>query len=94
MFASGLGLTLGNPKIMVFYVALLPSLIDVSSLGVAEWVTLPFATVACLALVDLAWMALAARSRRVLASPRAVRLTNRLGAGVMGCAAAAIAMKH
>ncbi|MCU0893826.1 MAG: LysE family translocator [Rhodospirillales bacterium] len=94
MFAAGLGLTLANPKIMVFYVALLPSLIDVTSLDLAAWVTLPLATLACLSVVDLGWIVLATRSRRFLASSRAMRLANRLGAGAMGCAAAAIAWRH
>ncbi len=41
LFLTGMALTLGNPKIMVFYLALLPSLIDinaVSALGLAELV--------------------------------------------------------
>lgn len=40
MFGAGMALTLGNPKIMVFYIALLPSLIDVSETGVREWAIL------------------------------------------------------
>ncbi len=33
MFAAGLTVSLGNPKIMVFYVALLPTLVDLSHVG-------------------------------------------------------------
>src|SRR5690606_32568666 len=31
MFGAGLAVTLGNPKIMVFYVALLPAILDLTS---------------------------------------------------------------
>jgi threonine/homoserine/homoserine lactone efflux protein len=40
MFGAGMAVTLGNPKIMVFYVALLPSLIDLSSVEFCQWATL------------------------------------------------------
>ena len=30
MFLTGMAVTLGNPKIMVFYVAFLPSIIDLA----------------------------------------------------------------
>ena len=35
MFAAGLLVTLGNPKIMVFYLALLPTLVDLREVGLA-----------------------------------------------------------
>jgi threonine/homoserine/homoserine lactone efflux protein len=46
-----------------------------------------------LAGIDLAWALLAARARRLLRSPRAVRLANRTSASAMAGAAAAIAAK-
>ena len=46
-----------------------------------------------LAGIDLAWALLAARARRLLRSPRAVRLANRAGASAMAGAAVAIAAK-
>jgi threonine/homoserine/homoserine lactone efflux protein len=46
-----------------------------------------------LAGMDLAWALLAARARRLLRSPRAVRIVNRAGASMMAGAAAAIAAK-
>ena len=41
LFLTGLSLTLGNPKTMVFYLALLPNLLDLAAitpLGFAELV--------------------------------------------------------
>ncbi|TBW34301.1 LysE family translocator [Siculibacillus lacustris] len=93
LFATGLALTLGNPKIMVFYLALLPSLVDLPTLGVIDWAELTAVQIAVMAACDLAWMAAAARARGWLASPRALRLTRRIGAVAMGGAAVTIAAR-
>jgi threonine/homoserine/homoserine lactone efflux protein len=91
MFLAGLAITLGNPKIMVFYLALLPSLIDINRVtgpGLAELVAI---AVAVLMTTDLAWVLAAAQARRWLKSARAVRIVNRSGAAAMGGAAVIIA---
>jgi threonine/homoserine/homoserine lactone efflux protein len=93
MFLTGLTVTLGNPKIMVFYLALLPTLIDLGQVTIAGWAALCTTMLAVVAIVDLAYVALAARARRLLASPRAMRLANRSAAAAMGGAAAAIATR-
>jgi threonine/homoserine/homoserine lactone efflux protein len=93
MFAAGMAVTLGNPKIMLFYLALLPTLIDVQGTGLREGAALAAVAVAVLAAVDLLWIGLAQRARAFLRTPRAVRFSNRLSATVMGGAALAIAAK-
>ncbi|MEO0620237.1 MAG: LysE family translocator [Pseudomonadota bacterium] len=93
MFAAGLAVTLGNPKIMVFYVALLPSLIDLTSTSVSHWVILVILTLTILASIDLAWTLAAERARIILRSPSARRLANRIGALTIGAAAATIATR-
>ena len=70
MFGAGMALTLGNPKIMVFYVALLPSLIDLSRADLRAWIILSAVTLVTLAAVDLTWTCLAHRARRVLPDER------------------------
>ncbi|MGV2126111.1 LysE family translocator [Agrobacterium vitis] len=94
MFGAGMALTLGNPKIMVFYLALLPSLIDLSSTGVREWAILAIVTLVTLAAIDLTWTFFAHKARLLLRTPRATRLANRLGAVALGGAAAAIATRN
>lgn len=37
MFLAGMVVTLGNPKIMVFYLALVPTLIDLDRLDLLSW---------------------------------------------------------
>lgn len=93
MFAAGLTVTLGNPKIMVFYLALLPTLIDLKHVGLVAWGQLVVVMLAVLAGIDFAWALLATRARRLLRSPRAVRIANRTSASLMAGAAAAIAAK-
>jgi threonine/homoserine/homoserine lactone efflux protein len=93
LFAAGMAVTLGNPKIMVFYLALLPAIIDLKSVTVVGWLELTATMLVVLAVIDLAWAGLAAQARRVLRSPRALRLANRASAGVMAGAAAAIASR-
>lgn len=94
MFGAGMALTLGNPKIMVFYLALLPSLIDVSAAGVREWAILVAVTLVTLAATDLTWTFLAHKARLLLRTPRATRIANRVGAIALGGAAAAIATRN
>ncbi|MEM6738847.1 MAG: LysE family translocator [Pseudomonadota bacterium] len=93
MFGAGLALTLGNPKIMVFYVALLPSLIDLTALTVLGWVELLLVMLVVLVTIDLTWALGAERARRLLRSPRALRITNRVSAGAMAGAATALATR-
>ena len=80
LFAAGLAVTLGNPKIMVFYLALLPTIVDLSHLSLKGWFELTATMLAVLIMIDLLWVFLAARARRLFASPRALRAVNRYGA--------------
>lgn len=93
MFAAGLAVTLGNPKIMVFYMALLPGLIDLARVNALGWAQLVSVMLAVLIAVDLAWAFAADRARRLLRSPRAMKTANRMSATAMGGAAVAIATR-
>lgn len=93
LFLTGMALTLGNPKIMVFYLALLPSLIDlqaVTALGLAELV---LTAILVMMTVDLAWALAASWARGWLRSPKAVKVANRASATAMCGAAVAIATR-
>ena len=93
LFLAGLTVTLGNPKIMMFYVALLPAIIDLGAVTVLGWAELVATMFVVLVVIDLAWVLLASRARLFLRSPRAVRIANRISAGTMAGAAAAIAAR-
>jgi threonine/homoserine/homoserine lactone efflux protein len=91
MFGAGLTITLGNPKIMVFYVALLPTIVDLNRVGATAWLELTAVMLVVLVTVDAAWALLAVRARRLLTSRKAVRIANRSSATMMAGAAAVIA---
>jgi threonine/homoserine/homoserine lactone efflux protein len=90
MFFAGMMITLGNPKIVIFYVALLPSLVDLSRMTLLAWGELAAVTVLVLAALDLTWSLVAARTRKMLSDTR-TRMVNRVSAMVMTGAAAVIA---
>jgi len=91
MFWAGMMVSLGNPKVMVFYLALLPTFINLQAIGVRAWLELLVTMLLVLAAADLGWALIASRARRLLNSRRAVRLANRTSAGVMVGAAVAVA---
>jgi len=91
MFGAGLTITLGNPKIMVFYLALLPTIVDLDRVGATAWLELTAVTLIVLMSVDFAWALLAVRARRLLTSRKAVKVANRTSATMMAGAAAVIA---
>jgi threonine/homoserine/homoserine lactone efflux protein len=91
MFGAGLTITLGNPKIMVFYLALLPTIVDLNRVGAAAWIELTAIMLVVLVAVDVAWALLAVRARRLLTSAKAVKVANRSSATMMAGAAVAIA---
>ncbi|HSH42491.1 MAG TPA: LysE family translocator [Arenicellales bacterium] len=93
MFGAGMAVTLGNPKIMMFYLALLPTIIDLASITLVGWAELTSTLVLVLVVVDLAWVAAASQARRLLRSPRAMRIANRTGASVLAGAATLIAAR-
>lgn len=93
LFAAGLSVSLGNPKNMVFYVALLPSIVDLGRVGPAAWAELVATMVLVLAAVDLGWASAAAGARHLLVDPRRMRVVNRVGASMMAGAAAAVASR-
>ncbi len=93
LFLGGLAVTMGNPKVMIFYLALLPTIIDLTRVSLLGYAELVAATLAVLAVVLGAYIVLASRARRLFTSPRAIRILNRTTGTVMAGAAAAIATR-
>jgi threonine/homoserine/homoserine lactone efflux protein len=93
LFGGGLLLTMSNPKTMLFYLAVLPALIDLPSLTAMGIVEITGAIVVVFGAVFTAIVVLAAQVRRLFTSPRAVRIVNRTSGVAMAGAAAAIALR-
>ncbi|EUC00747.1 Lysine exporter protein (LYSE/YGGA) [Rhizobium sp. CF080] len=93
LFFAALSVALGNPKIMMFYIALLPSIIDIHAINTLGWAELLACQFLVLMTVNLSWMFLAGKARGFLKSRRAVQIANRVSAGAKASAAAAIATR-
>lgn len=90
LFLAGLAINLGNPKAVVFFLALLPTVVDVEALTLPGAVELGVLVAVIVAIVFSAYTLAAARARRLFTSPRALRLVNRGSSVAMAGAAAAI----
>ena len=92
-FVSGLLVTLANPKTMLFYIALVPTLLDIRGIGLPEYGVLLVVTTLVLLLVLVPYMLLAARARSMLRQPKSLQLLNRVAAGILASTAAFIATR-
>ncbi len=92
---SGLAITLGNPKTIAFYLALLPAVIDLEAVSFASWATvLVPLTVAVLIVVGGIFVLGALAVRRSLSSQRAQRILHRGAATAMAGAAGSLALRE
>lgn len=80
LFLTGIAICLGNPKVMAFYWALVPTLLDVTKVTVAGWLVLVAATFGVLTITFGGYILLADRARAVFKHGDAVRTVNRAAA--------------
>lgn len=92
-FLSGLFVTLGNPKTMLFYVALVPTLIPLEAIGLTDYAALAGITFVVLMAVLIPYIVLAARARTLLKQPSALKLPNRVAGSILASTAAYIAVR-
>ncbi|AOI60444.1 LysE family translocator [Burkholderia diffusa] len=93
MFVAGTLVTLGNPKIGLFYLALLPTIIDVTRVSIIGWAELVATMLAVLITADCAWAFVATRVRKFIITRRAIKIANRTSAAAMAGAAVSIATR-
>ena len=86
-FFAGLAITLGNPKTIVFYLAITPVVIDVQAVDAPTFIVLAAITATVLYIVLLPYLALAARARLAMKNPRALKVLNRFAALAMAATA-------
>ncbi|MFO1091155.1 MAG: LysE family translocator [Hyphomicrobiales bacterium] len=92
-FLGGLSLTLGNPKAMAFFLALLPVIVDLNRLTVAAFVEIATVMLVVLPGVMIAYAMLARQAKHLFHTPRAVRILNRTCAVALAGAAATVAAR-
>ena len=92
-FLGSLSLTLGNPKVMVFFLSIMPLVVDVKMLTALALFELA-AVCGIVIFSTLALYALAAnRARALLRSTRAMRIVHRVAGGLMAGVAVAVATR-
>ncbi len=80
LFWAALAICLGNPKVMAFYWALVPTLLDMTRITVGGWLALVATTLGCLTVTFGSYILLASRARQLFKSADAVRTINRVAA--------------
>lgn len=91
-FLAQLALTLGNPKAIAFFVALLPTVVDLNRLNAAGYLQLSAATFVLIPAITLTYAALASRVRGFLSSAAARRRINKSAAVIMVGAGVGVAV--
>ena len=93
LFLGSLALTMGNPKTMIFFLAVLPTVVELKTLSVAGFVEIMLVIATVLPLVLGGYAFGASRARRLFSTPKTVRWVQR-GTGVaMASAAIAVATR-
>lgn len=93
LFLAGAAINLGNPKAVVFFLALLPTILDLDTLTAVGFAELSAIVAVIVSAVFSAYAVAAERARRLFSSPRAVRLLNRGSAMALAGTAAAVAIR-
>jgi threonine/homoserine/homoserine lactone efflux protein len=93
-FLGGLTLTLGNPKTIIFYLALLPTVVDLNAVSARDFAGLALLTIGVLYTVCIPYIGLAAKARTFLTNPRALKWLGRGAASAMAGAALFVVVKE
>jgi threonine/homoserine/homoserine lactone efflux protein len=92
-FATGLVITLSNPKVILFYCGFLPTFLDLSALTLIDLIIVVTIITVVLGCVLGTYALLASRARRLFTNQLAVRRLNRAAGGVMVATGVAIAVR-
>ncbi|KKB12944.1 hypothetical protein VE25_04700 [Devosia geojensis] len=93
-FLAGLSLTLGNPKTIVFYLAILPTVIPLDRMNPVAFAELTAIVVVVLLAIGCGYAWLAATAREMLKSPRALGRLNKTAGAMMATAAGLVVWQH
>ena len=91
--AGGLAMAISNPKTMLFYLALLPNLVPLTTISAAGFAELSLLLAVVYGTVLAIYMASIAYARGFIASPRTLRYANRGSAVLLTGTAAIVAAR-
>ena len=92
-FLGGLALTLSNPKAILFFLALLPTVVDLASINAWSFLEISAAICVLMPIILGTYAFLAARARELFTSAKSVRRLNRSSGVAMAGAAVVIATR-
>ena len=92
-FMATLTLTLGNPKVMVFFVSIMPLVVDVTAMSLVSYLTMASIIIVVISVSIGVVLILATQARRVFQSAKALTRINRASAGLMAGAAVMVGLK-
>jgi len=90
---TGLLITLANPKVILFYLGLLPTFIDLTALTTSDILVVVLIVSGVLGLTMLGYALIASRARELVRNARVARAINRTAGGAMILAGATLATK-
>lgn len=90
---AGLLITLANPKVILFYLGLLPTLLDLQSLTMTDLVLVILIVSGVLGATLLGYALAAARARELVRHPRLAKALNRTAGGAMILAGVTLATR-
>jgi threonine/homoserine/homoserine lactone efflux protein len=93
LFGGGLALTLSNPKTMMFFLALLPTVVRLETLTLIGFLQIAAIITVMVPLILGAYAVAAARARQFFTSQRARRRLNRSTSAAMATAAVMVAIR-
>ena len=83
-YLYGLVVTLGNPKTIIFYMALIPNVLDLNQVGFLDWSILATITATILMITLLVYAFAASIAAGALSSAKAMLRLNRAVAAIIG----------
>lgn len=93
-FLAGFSLTMGNPKTIVFYLAILPTVIPLDQITPLAFAELTFIVVVVLLLIGCGYALLASAAREMFRSQKALGRLNKTAGVMMATAAGLVVFQH
>ena len=93
-FLAGFSLTMGNPKTIVFFLAILPTVVPLDQMSPLAFAELTAIVVVMLLIICSAYAWLASAAREMFKSERALRRLNKTAGAMMATAAGLVVFQH
>ena len=93
-FLAGFSLTMGNPKTIVFYLAILPTVIPLDQMNPLAFAELTVIVVTVLLAIGCGYAGLASAAREMFRSERALGRLNKTAGAMMATAAGLVVLQH